>query len=73
MKKKSIKFSSEVRERAVRMVAECRGDHPSQWSAVESIASKIGCTPQTLLTWVCQHERDTVQRAGPTTADQKRV
>jgi transposase-like protein len=71
--KKSVKFSPEVRERAVRMVAECRGDHPSQWAAVESIAAKIGCTAQTLLTWVRQHERDTGQREGPTTTDQKRV
>lgn len=71
--KKSVKFSPEVRERAVRMVAECRGDHPSQWAAVESIAAKIGCTSQTLLTWVRQHERDSGQREGPTTADQKRV
>ncbi|WP_407280852.1 IS3 family transposase [Aromatoleum evansii] len=71
--KKSVKFSPEVRERAVRMVAECRGDHPSQWAAVESIAAKISCTPQTLLTWVRQHERDSGQREGPTTADQKRV
>jgi transposase len=71
--KKSVKFSPEVRERAVRMVAECRGDHPSQWAAVESIAAKIGCTSQTLLNWVRQHERDSGQREGPTTADQKRV
>jgi transposase-like protein len=62
-----------VRERAVRLVAECRGDHPSQWSAIQSVASKIDCTAQTLLTWVRQHERDTGQRDGPSTADQKRV
>jgi len=71
--KKSPKFSPEVRERAVRMVVECRADHPSQWSAIESIAGKIGCTAQTLHTWVRQHERDTGQREGPTTAEQKRV
>ena len=71
--KKPVEFSPEVRERAVRMVAESRADHPSLWSAVESIAAKIGCTPQTLLTWVRQHERDSDQREGPTTADQKRV
>ena len=46
--KKTVKFSPEVRDRSVRMVAECRGDYPSQWAAVESVASKIGCTPQTL-------------------------
>jgi len=47
--KKSVKFSPEVRERAVRMVIEHRNEHPSRWAAVESIAGKIGCTPQTLL------------------------
>lgn len=39
--KKSNKFSPEVRERAVRMVQEHRGDYPSLWAAVESIAPKI--------------------------------
>jgi transposase len=71
--KKSVKFSPEVRERAVRMVIEHRNEHPSQWAAVESIAGKIGCTPQTLLSWVRRHERDTGQRDGPTTAEQQRV
>ena len=71
--KKSTKFSPEVRERAVRMVQEHRGEYPSLWAAIESIAAKIGCSPQTLHAWVRQHERDTGQREGPTTADQKRV
>jgi transposase len=35
--KKSVKFSPEVRERAVRMVAESRGDHPSQWAAIVEV------------------------------------
>lgn len=71
--KKRMKFSPEVRERAVRMVFEHRNDHPSQWAAVVSIAGKIGCTAQTLLSWVRQHERDSGQRDGPTTAEQQRV
>jgi transposase-like protein len=44
-----VKFSPEVRERAVRLVFEQRGEHESQWAAVVSIAGKIGATPQTLL------------------------
>jgi transposase-like protein len=54
----SNKFSPEVRERAVRLVQEHRGDYTSWWSAVESIAPKIGCVPQTLLEWVKRAEVD---------------
>ena len=70
---KSNKFSPEVRERAVRMVQEHRGEYPSLWLAVESIAPKIGCVPQTLLTWVKRHEIDSGVREGATTADAQRM
>ena len=71
--RKSVKFSPEVRERAVRLVFEQRGQHESQWAAVVSIAGKIGATPQTLLNWMRRHERDTGQREGVTTAEAARV
>jgi transposase-like protein len=67
------RFSPEVRERAVRMVLEHRGEYPSLWAAVESMAVKIGCVPQTLLGWVQRHEIDSGQREGVTTAEAKRV
>jgi transposase len=70
---KSNKFSPEVRERAVRMVQEHRGEYPSLWAAVDSIALKIGCVPQTLLTWVQRHEVDTGVRDGVSTAEARRV
>ena len=50
--KKIPKYSPEVRERAVRMVQEHRGEYSSLWAAIESIAPKIGCVPQTLHGWV---------------------
>ncbi len=71
--KKSPKYSPELRERLVRMVAEQRPEHPSQWAAVVSIAGKSGMTPQTLLNWVRQHERDTGQRAGLTREEASRI
>jgi transposase-like protein len=71
--KKSVKFSPEVQDRAVRMVVEAQGQHDSQWAAIESIAAKIGCTGETLRRWVRQHERDTGQREGITTAEAKRI
>ena len=71
--RKSPRFAPEVRQRAVRMVAEHRSEYPSQWAAIESIASKIGCAPQTLHTWVGQHEVDSGQRPGLSTAEAQRV
>ena len=58
------KFPPEVRERAVRLVQESRSEYPSLWVAVESIAPKIGCSAQTLVTWVKRHEVDSGQREG---------
>ncbi len=71
--KKSNKFSPEVRERAVRMVQEHRGEYSSLWAAIESIAPKIGCVPQTLNEWVKRHEIDAGARAGVTTPDMQRL
>lgn len=71
--RKSTKFSPEVAERAVRMVEDNQGQHESQWAAIVSIASKIGCTPETLRRWVRQHERDSGRREGLTTQEQQRI
>ncbi|CAG9172701.1 hypothetical protein LMG23994_02471 [Cupriavidus pinatubonensis] len=60
--RKSVKFSPEVRERAVRMVFEHREEHESQWATVVSIAGKIGCTAQTLLTVSNANGRRTLER-----------
>src|SRR5690606_1353765 len=70
---KSNKFSPEVRERAVRMVQEHRSEYPSQWAAIESIAPKIGCVPQTLHDWVRRHEIETGLRDGVTTEERERI
>ena len=64
MSKTTNKFSPEVRERAVRLVLDSEGQHPSRWQAVVSIAAKIGCTPQTLLEWVKKAEVDSGRRVG---------
>ncbi len=66
------RFSPEVRERAVRMVFEHAEKHASQWAAIMSIAEKIGCTAETLRSWVRQAERDAGQRAGLTTDERVR-
>jgi len=72
-KKTTPQYSPEVRERAVRMVQEHRGEYPSLWAAIESIAPKIGCVPQTLHDWVRKHEIDTGMRDGVTSEERDRL
>ena len=55
------------------MVQEHRGEYPSLWAAIESIAPKIGCVPQTLHEWVKRVEVDTGVREGVTTSEAQRV
>ena len=72
-KQTSARYSPEVRARAVRMVLEHQSDYPSQWAAMNSISSKIGCTGETLRKWVRQAERDQGLRDGTTTEERDRL
>ena len=67
------RYPAEVRERAVRLLFEQQGSHDSQWAAITSIASKIGCTAETLRNWVRRAERDSGQRPGLTTSERDRL
>jgi transposase len=73
MSKKSNQFSPEVHERAVRMVREHRDEYPSLWAAIESIAPKIGCVPQTLQEWVKRDQINTGVREGITTSEREQM
>ena len=62
------KYNEELRERAVRMVAEIRPDYGSQWAAICAVAGKLGVgAPETVRTWVRRAEVEAGQRPGMTT------
>jgi transposase len=68
------KYPAELRERAIRMVQEHRGDYASEWAAIGSIAAKLRiAAPETLRTWIRRAEVDGGQRPGVTGAERERL
>ena len=70
---RAMRYSQEVRERAVRMVFEHEGEYASQWEAIRSIATKIGCSPESLRIWLRRSEVDTGRRGGVTSDERARM
>src|SRR3954452_6988746 len=69
----SKRYPPVVRERAVRLVFEHQHEHESQWAAIGSVAAKIGCTPETVRTWVRRSEVDDGRRPGVTSDERERL
>lgn len=69
----SKRYSKEVRERAVRLVGQSLSQYDSEWAAITAIASKIGCTAETLRKWVRQSEVDAGERPGVSSDEQARI
>ncbi|AKK24849.1 transposase [Pandoraea oxalativorans] len=72
-KKKTLRFSPEVRERAVQMVLEHQGERESRWKVIAAIAAKVGCSGQTLRSWVRTEARVRSLRPGTSTQLQERI
>ena len=71
--KTSNRYSSEVKERVVRLVAEHQHEYESQWAAVVSVWEKIGCTAETLRKWILRSEQDQGLRPGTSSQERERV
>ena len=60
MADRSVRYPQELRERAVRLVAESRPDHATDWEAMRSVAQKLGIgTTETVRKWVRRGPRST--------------
>jgi len=74
MSRHGSNYPLEVRERAVRMVAEVQGDYPSQWAAITAVASKLGIgSSETLRKWVRRAEVDAGDRPGVTSEERAEI
>ena len=66
----SRRYPPELRERAVRMVAEISDQHESEWAAISEVARLlgVGCA-ETVRKWVRQVQVDAGARPGTTTEE----
>src|ERR1700691_3820975 len=70
---KVTRYPVEVRQRAVRLVLEHRGEYETEWAAICSISAKMGCSAETLRGWVRRSEVDSGSRPGITTGEAERI
>jgi transposase len=67
-------YPRELRERAVRLVAEHRGEYETEYAAIRSIPAKLGiATPETLRQWIRKGEVDAGQRPGVTSEESAEI
>jgi transposase len=67
-------YPPELRKRAVRMVAEVRGDYPTESAAINAVMTKLGIgSRETLRKWVRQDQIDAGQRPGTTTVESAQI
>ena len=67
------KYTSEFRERGVRLYREHRADYGSDNAAYRAIASKLGCSHDTLRAWCLQAARDAGEGDGLTSEQKARL
>lgn len=67
------RYTSEMRERAVRMVAEVRSEHPHETAAMRHVAGLLGMNTETLRLWVHRAEVDAGKRPGTTTDEAEEI
>jgi transposase len=66
-------YPAELRQRAVRLVAESKGEYESEWAAITSIAAKLGIgTAETLRKWVLQAESTAASERASLARSQRR-
>jgi transposase len=67
------RYTNEMRERAVRMVAEVRPEHPHETAALRHVAGLLGMNVETLRLWVHRAQIDAGVRPGTTSEDAEEI
>lgn len=66
-------YPAEFRERALRMLAEARRDHPSDLAAASHVAGRLGVNPETLRLWKKRADSDAGREPGTSSEAQVQI
>ncbi len=72
-RKHTPSYTAEFRERGIRLFRENRSNYSSDNAAYKAIASKLGCSPDSLRSWCQQSERNAGMRDGLNSEEKARL
>ncbi len=72
-KRTQRRYSPELKERAVRLVLQLRAETGEKQGTVKRVADQLDVGPESLRSWVRQHEIDSGDRPGTTSAEAARI
>jgi len=67
------KYDENTKARAVRLVIDHVEDYASEWEAIETVAGRLGMSPETLRKWLRQAEVDAGDADGVTTTAAREI
>ena len=67
-------YPQEMKERAVRMVGEIRGNYGNEYAAIRAVAARLGIgSPETVRKWLCHAQVDAGERPGLTSEEKAEI
>src|SRR5258705_12954287 len=67
-------YPQEMKERAVRMVGEVRGNYGNEYTAIKAVAARLGIgSPETVRKWLRRAQVDAGERPGTTTEEKAEI
>jgi transposase len=68
-----VKYSQDIRAKAIRLVREHAAEYPSEYAAITAVAGRLGMTAETLRKWLRQAAVDEGRAPGVTSSESAEI